>query len=273
MATGLSLHIGVEMLNNNHYSGEFPILQGCVEDAKTMFEIAKKKGFKSLTLSPLLNTKVIAEDVKRIILNASTKLKDGDTFFLTFSGHGAQIPSNVEPDNFNETWCFFDRMLIDNELGSLWRGFAKGVRIVVVSDSCHSGTMFEVNLLVASHKKQSTIKSLKSSVASATYFKNQPIYDSILNNNPPINLSSLKLGILFIAACQDNQETQDGLNNGVFTSSIKQLWNGGKFQGSYNDFYEDLLIKFTVPQRKPPQVPKLTNEGQIKFADSAAFTI
>ena len=45
-----------------------------------------------------------------------------------------------EPDRTDETWVLFDRQLVDDELYEMWPQFVPGVRILVLSDSCHSGT-------------------------------------------------------------------------------------------------------------------------------------
>jgi hypothetical protein len=47
----------------------------------------------------------------------------------------------MEEDQLSETWVCWDRQLIDNELYALWGSFQPGVRILVISDSCHSGTV------------------------------------------------------------------------------------------------------------------------------------
>jgi hypothetical protein len=46
-----------------------------------------------------------------------------------------------EEDQLDETWCLYDGQLIDDELYLELSKFAEGVRILVLSDSCHSGTM------------------------------------------------------------------------------------------------------------------------------------
>ena len=46
-----------------------------------------------------------------------------------------------EPDRSDETWLAFDRQIVDDELYALWGKFKPGVRIIVLSDSCHSGTV------------------------------------------------------------------------------------------------------------------------------------
>ena len=75
--------------------------------------------------------------------DAARKLKAGDLFFLSYSGHGGQVPdvSGDEPDKQDETWCLHDGQLIDDELYLELSRFQKGVRILVLSDSCHSGTV------------------------------------------------------------------------------------------------------------------------------------
>ena len=41
----------------------------------------------------------------------------------------------------DETWCLYDGMLVDDELVNLFGFFNKKVRVLMVSDSCHSGTL------------------------------------------------------------------------------------------------------------------------------------
>ena len=40
-----------------------------------------------------------------------------------------------------ETWVLYDRQLVDDELYKIWSKFKPGVRILVLSDSCHNGTV------------------------------------------------------------------------------------------------------------------------------------
>ena len=75
--------------------------------------------------------------------SAAKTLQGGDLFFLTYSGHGGQVPdvNGDEADKKDETWCLYDGQLIDDELYFELSKFAAGVRILVLSDSCHSGTV------------------------------------------------------------------------------------------------------------------------------------
>ena len=61
---------------------------------------------------------------------------------LSDSGHGGQVPdkNDDEPDAQDETWCLYDGELLDDETYSLLSELSEGVRILVFSDSCHSGT-------------------------------------------------------------------------------------------------------------------------------------
>jgi hypothetical protein len=83
------------------------------------------------------------ENVKRHINNCAGVLEKGGIFLLTYSGHGSRIqfPDTTEPDRFDETWCLFDREFFDDEILELLSHFNEGVRILFISDSCHSGTI------------------------------------------------------------------------------------------------------------------------------------
>jgi peptidoglycan hydrolase-like protein with peptidoglycan-binding domain len=140
-ATGLSLHIGLNRVDSAAYSFTVPELLGCINDAKDMQDIARNKGF--LTRQ-LLDGDATSSAVVSKIEQAAERLQPGDIFWISYSGHGSQIPDPSEPDQKSETWVLWDRQLIDNELFALWGRFRAGVRILLISDSCHSGTMARV---------------------------------------------------------------------------------------------------------------------------------
>src|SRR5262249_60950951 len=82
-----------------------------------------------------------AAAVVSAIEHAAERLQAGDIFLISYSGHGSQIPDPSEPDQKSETWVRWNRQLIDDELFALWGQFRAGVRILLISDSCHSGTV------------------------------------------------------------------------------------------------------------------------------------
>ena len=142
MAQGLSLHIGLNYVNPDHYDGWDGKLNACEKDTSDMEMIASTQGFETKVL---LRDEATRESVLQEIKKAAETLKSGDIFYLSYSGHGGQIPdaNNDEPDGQDETWCLFDGQLIDDELKECWTFFEKGVRIFITSDSCHSGTIIK----------------------------------------------------------------------------------------------------------------------------------
>ena len=68
----------------------------------------------------------------------------------------------------------------------------------------------------------------------------------------------------------DNQVSLDGLNNGMFTGTMKRVWNGGGFDGGYNLFHQ------TIVSRMPPsQTPNFFRVGEVSpaFVNQKPFTI
>ena len=141
MARGISLHLGLNAVDPSHYNGWDGTLAACEFDAKDMHAIADTAGF---TSSLLLTQEATSEAVTNAIKKAASELDSGDTFLLTCSSHGGQVPdtnNEGEEDHSDETWVLYDRQLIDDELFALWKDFKSGVRIFLLSDSCHSGSV------------------------------------------------------------------------------------------------------------------------------------
>jgi hypothetical protein len=248
MARGISLHVGI-----NQPSSAFPnaaTLKGCENDALAMEKIAAAKGFKTRDL--LLGSDATYARVTTKIRRAADQLAAGDIFLFTFAGHGFQevdIGTDQDEDDFlDETLLLFDVELFDDVLRkNLWPYFKTGVRILMIADSCHSGTAFLVppgdpedmaaNSAIASNPPpiSSGMNMDDFPVAPAGHFVPRTISDSTGRQHqaeyvefyrnllvpifdPPINAS-----LLLLAACQDNETTGDGENNGMYTAAMLKV--------------------------------------------------
>ena len=142
---GLSLHIGVNAVDPAHYNNWSGELDSCENDAIAMERIASSCGYQTKILLTKDATKRNTLDT---ITSYASELTAGDIFLFTFSGHGGRVihfgMQEPEFELLDETLCFYDEMLIDDELKNLyWPLFRKDVRIQCVFDSCHSGGMYK----------------------------------------------------------------------------------------------------------------------------------
>lgn len=254
MPAALSLHIGLNSFDSAHY-GEPGTLAGCEADARCMIKLAKSRGFKPV--SPVLLTKkATAAAVIGGIKAAAAKLKAGDTFFITYAGHGSQTPdtNGDEPDGMDETWCLYDRMLLDDELAALWAAFKAGVRVIMLSDSCHSGSVSRgtgrgaaAMVRAVAGKRYRFFPTAK---ALRVYRRHAPEYDAIQSGTRTGRDVKIKASVLLISGCQDNQLSGDGDVNGLFTETLMNAWEGGAFKGDYSRF-RDKIASWMPPDQQP----------------------
>ncbi len=293
-AKALSLHLGLNTVNPAHYEGWDGPLAACEFDAKDMAALARSKGMKP---SILLTKKATRAAVLAGLRMAVKSLKAGDLFFLTFSGHGGQVPdtNRDEPDRKDETWCLFDSQLIDDELYFELSRFAAGVRVLVLSDSCHSGSVTR-NRNPPPPPPGQRAKIMPPAVANRVYGAHQAFYDKLQKDvaaaskaravvDPDAALANVALAggavqaatlvgafkpaVLLISGCQDNQTSLDGEHNGAFTESLLAVWKHGKFKGDYRAFHAH--IRAGLP---PSQSPNLFVLGPAaKFVAQAPFTV
>ena len=167
-------------------------------------------------------------------------LEDGDIFLFTFSGHGGQIKDcdGDEEDGMDETWCLYDGYLLDDELGARWKEFKRGVRIIVISASCHSGTAIRAytsDCFPGNTPDHACKKEIKQNAKS--------ILSSYINDG------TIRASILHISACEDEQEALDGDKLSLFTRLLLQHWDNGNFTGNYEELVRRIRSESGYNQR------------------------
>jgi hypothetical protein len=269
----MSLHIGLNAVSPEHYSGWSGDLMACEFDANDMAAIAKSQGMKGTVL---LTKKATRANALAGIRDAAKQLKTGDLFFLTYSGHGGQVPdvTGEEEDKKDETWCLYDGELIDDELYLELSRFTDGVRVLVLSDSCHSGTVTRAAPPEIGSRAIGRSKMMPLAVAMRTYREHQAFYDKLQRDvaqssgkagmlDPDVALAhahlavssrltsiakDCKAAVILISGCQDNQTSMDGDHNGAFTEHLLQVWDHGKYRGNYAKFHATIKAGMSSSQ-------------------------
>ena len=270
MSQGISVHIGLNRVDPAQYEGWDGQLAACEADAKDMRDLAKKQKFKSSTL--LLTKAATAQAVTDAILGAAKTLKAGDLFLLSYSGHGGQVNDTngdeKDPGRMDETWVCYDRQLIDDELYALWGKFKAGVRILVLSDSCHSGTVTRAVPAFVSGGPR--VRAMPLTVVRAVQAAHARLYKGIQDAHPAAEKTRVKASVLLISGCMDNQFSQDGDRNGLFTGTLKKVWNGGKFRNGHRKF-RDVIVSIMPPDQTPNY--SAVGTGTAAFEAQTPFTI
>ena len=259
MALGISLHVGLNRVDPTHYQGWDGELTACEFDANDMRAIAEGQGFEPRSL---LTKEATSDAVLAAIERAAGELDRGDLFLCTYSGHGGQVPDRNgegEEDRSDETWVAYDRQIVDDELYALWSRFAPGVRIFVLSDSCHSGTVVrdieaKVPGPVSTRQKAAAesprYRALPRDVMIATYRANARLYDAIQERLPGAERADPAATVLLISGCRDDQLSLDGFSNGLFTENLRAVWDDGAWEGGHAEFRE--AIRTRMPAKQQP---------------------
>lgn len=283
MNKGIALIIGVGEVNTEHYDGWNGMLQQPENDAKMIADKINKYGFTNSLL--LLTQEATRQNVIDRIQSMALLSCPSDLVFIYYSGHGGQVParkSDMEEDNLNETWCLYDGQLIDNELYHLWAKFKAGVRIFVVSDSCHSGTITKAIIDTSDTNPVMVAKNLPDVKIKSVYSKNIDFYTEIYDKLDAEPMKDIEVPIMSFGGCQDDQcsYTLSKEKYSVFTTHFSKLLNApsnnipGASQGiTYDEAIKriQLAVKEDVGLLQTPYSYKVGKD--ISFSDEILLKI
>ncbi len=138
---GRSIHIGLNRIDQGVYRGHLGDLAGAENDARAMRDLANEFGFSSR----LIVNEEASRDVVRETLEATiSRLIPGDALLVTFAGHGVTLRGiGIETDGWDEAWCLYDGVLLDDEFHELLATVPAGCEVTIVTDSCFAAGIIE----------------------------------------------------------------------------------------------------------------------------------
>jgi metacaspase-1 len=281
-----ALFIGVGSVLYSHY-GSVPSLEGYTRDVRCMEAVLAGQGYQfDPEADVMLNAK--ADDVLAHLKDVGLhRLHSGDIVVLFYSGHGALIPyPNLNQTLFGSTcgnpasgaaadrvgrlsdgaWCMTDRAVLGAELYAVFhRWFPAGVHILVISDSCYSGTVVaastrrltELPTIQPQSRHVQKMRELRPQLKELDNIydrsaANKELYDSVEAQLATTGtLPAMTSDITLLAACPNNETTMDGSPLSPFTSRFLTHWYGSDpnkcdvtrsaaFRGSLQEFWMQL---------------------------------
>jgi metacaspase-1 len=276
MPQAISLHLGLNAVDAHVYKGWSGPLRGCENDARAMQAIADAQGFTSRLL---LGADATRTSLLAAMDRAAADLAADDLLLLTYSGHGTSLPdrSGDEPDQRDEAWCLHDGLLIDDEIHHRLCTFAAGVRVLVVSDSCFSGSVTRDDQATPTTARVRRPSALRTGSAAAhgrrapgarmraVLRANADEYAARKAAVAATQTVEPVAGIILLAACEDLQTAQDGELHGLFTAALLATWNAGAFAGGHDAFLAAIRTRVGSAQ-----TPTLFPVGAVEPAFLAA---
>lgn len=255
----------------NDYPGSDSDLAGCVNDAGDWAKVLQARGF---NVKKMLDRQATGKAMRKAVEALVADAKKGDSVVIQFSGHGSFVPDvdGDEPDGTDECLCPYDvgknGPITDDELYDVFSRLARGARLLMISDSCHSGTVARFAPIttpptaVGKNAPRRTVRFLPPTV----YLSRREI--SKLGPCRPIRKSSPpgRSGALLMAGCQDVEYSYDayfrGRPNGAFTFAAIRALSKLRPDATYSDWFKE--IRGTLPSRQYPQSPNLYGSTGMK---------
>jgi uncharacterized caspase-like protein len=254
-----SLHIGI-----NDYPGTGSDLAGCVNDANDWRETLVARRFEATSL---VDEKATKSNMQEAILKIVGDTGRDDIAVITYSGHGTWLADEDgdEPDGRDEALCPHDitegNLLTDDELYDIFSGRKRGARIIMISDSCHSGTVTKARTIMPGAENDPWKFQKIRYLAPESYLKEDT--DRLKRARQVENIRArgkIRAASVLLAGCKDDEYSYDawfnGKPNGAFTYVALQTLKSLRDDAAYRDWF--VKIRATLPHVNYPQTPQLS---------------
>jgi metacaspase-1 len=229
----------------NNYPGTSNDLQGCVNDAYDWSALLNEYGFQT---SLMLDSQATRQNIKAALDGLVASAAVGDVIVFTYSGHGTQSLDlgGDEDDAYDEALYVYDGTILDDELRVIINKIDPRATLIVISDSCFSGS---VTRLIPEHARP----------------RFMPPAEGIPGDwevRQRFLLPETGMPELLISGCSDSEYSYDAEIDGRYNGAMSAMairvirQNPGL---TYNEFYTRL--RGYLPSSYYPQTPQLEGSG------------
>lgn len=237
-------------------------LNGCVNDAKDWAAFFEARGYKTTMLFDGTASKATIMDLLRA---GVSRLKYRDTFVFQFSGHGSWVPdfSGDEPDGRDEVLCAYDYendgLIYDDEIYEVASPRAFGSKVIILSDSCHSGSIHRLlpqrvvsTPLVEGQIGRERIRYMPP-INFLTGNDLQRAHEAYMM---PVRRNVPRRGTVLISGCADNEYSYDAWINGRYNGAFSHhAIRSHEAHFNMKQWHE--AIRRRLPTASYPQTPQL----------------
>lgn len=248
-------------------------LSGCIEDARLWARFLQPGCVKEGVVATLLANPSRMGLIRELRAEIEA-LRRGDTLWFTFSGHGTYLPdeNGDEPDKQDECICPSDLAehgpIVDDELHALIASRPFGSKVVVVSDSCYSGTVAKAAQLVVGKSGKLEVKGggKKSRFIPPQRWDPRRTYVARTVSDPCVTTTTPQAvdkkrwkdeAWITMAGCQSDEVSWDTQAGGAFTMAALRAWRQGMT-------FRQWMGAIELPTQQFPQTPKLTGSWWAK---------
>lgn len=261
-----------------NYYGTSSELAGCVNDVRQELATFQKTKFPVDEMAILVDEdgfpNVTAMPTRANIIKYMAWLvkgaKAGDVLFMHYSGHGTQTKSQDQYEENDQVICPCDYSkagcIVDNDLFAILAdGLPAGVRLTVLFDCCHSGSMLDLPY---------------------TFFGGSDVLTQNSYHMKQIRNNNFSAGdVLMISGCKDTQTSADVGNTASLGNGTSGAGGAATQCLTYtllntsNLSYKDTMIQTRemLSRKKFEQVPQLSASKPInldsKFSLTAKFAV
>lgn len=254
----------------NQYADPDARLFGCVNDALDWRALFASR----LSGTPLLllDKKATATAIVNGMRSTIAKLKPGDLGIIQFSGHGTWVPDRDgdELDGRDEAlvnWDYNRRIILDDELRKIFLKIPLGARVLYITDSCHSGTVFRfLPSLHGSDVPKRRPRFLPPSRLGLLEGDDVTL-SRALAAKPPAKKRELPLSnVIHLSGCQDFEYSFDsefsGRPNGAMSYVAIAAWKKLKATATPAAWHQ--AIRKRLPAVDAPQTPLLNVAKELR---------
>lgn len=248
---------------NDYPFGAENDLRGCVNDANDWSRLLKDH-FGFTNVKQLLNSDATKANIIKGLQALLTGAKAGDILVFTNASHGTYLAdTDGDEPKYDEAICPYDtdsNLLVDDDLRELFKNIPKKVRLSVISDSCHSGSVTRVAVNEYRRNRQ-----LNPRVFGGKELPPDQLRAARGANEAEIHPESAMKEIL-LSGCKSNQTSADAYiandYHGAMSYYAMKTITDANYKLTYADLHKSLVS--SLEDENYDQVPQLEGTDQNK---------